>query len=81
MSAHVSTADLTLRSRCPKLRHASCVFGKSGTAIRRCFFFLVRSDKNVGDDVQSMVEKEILGESDISMATAGSNSFIVASIS
>ena len=36
--------------------------------------FLVRSDKNAGDDVQSMVEKEVVADSDISMTTAGSHS-------
>ena len=40
------------------------------------FFFLVRSDKNAGDDVQSMVEKEILADSEISMTTAGSHSLL-----
>ena len=39
-------------------------------------FFLVRSDKNAGDDVQSMVEKEILADSEISMTTAGSHSLL-----
>ena len=38
--------------------------------------FLVRSDKNAGDDVQSMVDKEILADSDISMTTAGSQSLL-----
>ena len=81
----------SLRSRCPKLRHASCVFGKRaplgpsvdlhwspvvyGLAWSICLsrfargrvppcvrpsvdvsFFLVRSDKNAGEDVQSMGE-------------------------
>ena len=37
-------------------------------------FFLLCLDKNAGNDVQTMVEKEILADSDISMTTAGSHS-------
>ena len=36
-------------------------------------FFLVRSEKNGGDDVRTMVETEILADSDISMTTAVSS--------
>ena len=43
--------------------------------------FPVRSDKNAGNDVQTMVEKEILADSDIPVTTAGSHSFFVASMS
>ena len=44
-------------------------------------FFSVRSDKNAGEDVQSMEEKEFLADSDISMTTAGSPLVIVVSVS
>ena len=45
------------------------------------FFFLVRSDKNAGEDVQSMGEKEFLADSDISMTTAEEPLVIVVSMS
>ena len=44
-------------------------------------FFDVRSDKNTGDDVQSMIEKEILADSDISMTTTVEPLDVVASMS
>ena len=38
--------------------------------------FLVRPDKSAGDDGQSMVEKEVVADRDISMTTAGSHSLL-----
>ena len=57
-------------SRFARGRVHSCVRPSVDVSI-----FLVRSDKNAGDDGQSMVEKEILADSDIPVTTAGSHSY------